>query len=210
MLDLYTEAFRLPHLPFSLLLILIVAYWLLVLVGVGIGDDGDLDLGDSSGPGNGGWLHRVGDFLAIGTVPFILVLSVMSLCMWGLSIGLNAYFNATRSSLVALLLLLPNLLISGFITRIVLIPVRSFFDAAKKIEEANHSVVGREGDVISSQVDSTFGQVSIATNGAPLLLNARTAEGQAPIPKGSRVIVLKSAEDHSIHLVQLSPVNISV
>lgn len=214
------------NLPVTVLLGIILLYWLMVLVGaldsdmdtVDIHADTDVHLdADAHVDGHadvhsdnvlGGLFMRAGRFLRLGQVPLMLVMSILAIFMWPISMLGNYYLNGTadhRSTGFALLMLLPNFIVSALATRMVTAPIAAALKKLSIETDANLPIVGRHGRVQSFQVDQTYGQIEIPTDGAPLLVNARTLDGAAPLPKGTRVIVLEATEGHHYLIRALRP-----
>ena len=212
MTELVSEAIALHNLPATLLLGLIVGYWLLVLLGVADSDTEPMDLdgdgvADVSSSPNGLW-PTCGRFLYLGQVPIMVVVSFMAVSLWMLSMISNYYFNGEpghRSAGVAVLLLIPNALISLVITRIAATPFRKLFSAMDKGSTEVESVIDREAIVTSAQVDERYGQVAITTGAAPLLVNARTSPGEPPLIKGTAVRIRSAGADHAFYFVEPNP-----
>ena len=210
--EILREAIAIHNLPVTVFLGVILLYWLFVMVGVLEADmDGmDLHAGDLHhdvhiGASEGGFWVGCGRFLHLGEVPLMIMMSFLALFMWVISVLANYYLNGSsgdRSPGLALVLLAPNFLVSLLLTRVAVSPLRKVFAAMHKTETEAEKVIGREGRVISAQVDDRYGQVEIITKSAPLLVNARTAQHGAPIAKGTPVIVFSAAEDHSFYLVK--------
>ena len=208
MTELLQEAFSIHNLPVTVLLGLVLCYWLLVVIGlvdaddsgVDFNGDGHADFGDHSAEG-GFWL-AAGKFLHLGYVPFMIVASVLALLMFPFSVLSNYYLNPSRDATIALLLLVPNFLASALLTRIIVTPIKKLFESFQDQIEAETKVIGKEGVVVSIQVDSTYGQVEVPTNGAPMLLNVRVSSGQPAILKGTSVIIFNAAEDQSYYFVR--------
>jgi hypothetical protein len=208
MTELLQEAISIHNLPVTVLLGLVLCYWLLVVIGlldaddsgVDFNGDGHADFGDHSAEG-GFWL-AAGRFLHLGYVPFMIVASVLALLMFPFSVLGNYYLNPSRDATIALLLLVPNFLGSALLTRIIVTPIKKLFEKFQDQIEAETKVVGKEGVVVSMQVDNTYGQVEVATSGAPMLLNVRVSSGQPAIPKGTAVIIFDASEDQSHYLVR--------
>lgn len=215
--EILREALSIHNLPVTIFLGVILVYWLFVMVGVLEADmdgmdihTGDIHAGDLDhdvhvGASEGGFWVGCGRFLHLGEVPLMIMMSFLALFMWVISVLSNYHFNGVpgdRSSALALLFLVPNFLVSLLLTRVAVSPLRKVFAAMHKTETEAEKIIGREGRVISAQVDERYGQVEIITSSAPLLVNARTPSGSPPIPKGTPVIVFAAAEDHSHHLVK--------
>jgi len=239
--EIITEAFGLHNLPVTVLLGVMVIYWIMVLIGVA---DGDMDGADAGGHvdagghleaghgadladghtmeshggitvgghldghaahQSGGFWQSCGRLLHLGEIPLMIVLSVLSLFMWFFSISANVLFNGepgSRSAGMALLLLVPNLLVSLLLTRVVLSPLRGVIRRMQTTESEVERVVGREGTVCTGEVTDAFGQIEIPAKGAPVVVNARVAPGRPAIPKGTRVLVYDAAPDALYYLVR--------
>jgi len=209
MIELFIESIALYNLPVTLLLGLVVFYWLLVLVGVADSETEPMDvdgdgIADVSGSSSGFW-PTCGRFLHLGQVPLSVVGSFLALSLWMFSVLGNYFFNGEpghRSLWMALLLLLPNLALSLIVTRIVTSPFRRFFNMMEESATEVEAVLDREGEVTSRQVDERYGQVSVHTGAAPLLVNARVEAGALPIPKGAAVRVIGAGPDHAFYYIQ--------
>ena len=203
------EAFSVHNFPATVFLGIILGYWVLAIIGMV-----DLEVGaDVGGDGHGlaeaaeaGFWARCGRFLHLGQVPLIVGLSFLALFLWPLSILGNYYLNGTpgdRSAGFALALLVPNVFVSLLLTRVAITPLKRLFAVLHGTKTEAETVVGRAGKVVSAEVDERYGQLEIATSGAPLLVNVRTATGDAPLPRGASAVVFAAAPDHSHYLVKL-------
>jgi hypothetical protein len=212
MSELISEAIALHNLPATLLLALIVGYWLLVLFGIADSDTEPMDLdgdgvADVSSSPNGLW-PTCGRFLYLGQVPLMIVVSFMAVSLWVISMISNYYLNGEpghRSAGVAVLLLIPNALVSLLITRIAATPFRKLFSTMDKGSTEVEAIIDREAIVTTAQVDERYGQVAIATGAAPLLVNARTAPGDPPLLKGTTVRIRSAGPDHAFYFVEPCP-----
>ena len=161
--------------------------------------------GHASHGQNGGFWQSCGRLLHLGEIPLMIVLSVLSLFMWFFSVTANVLWNGApgdRSPTVALLLLLPNLLLSLLLTRMVLSPLRSVIKKMQSSESEVEQVLGREGIVCTSELSDSFGQIEIPAKGVPVVVNARLAPGSSPVPRGTPVIVYAAAPDAVYYLVR--------
>ncbi|NJM37653.1 MAG: DUF1449 family protein, partial [Akkermansiaceae bacterium] len=175
----------------TLALALVVLYWLMVIVGVLDLDtdapdilmdgDGTPDLSHDASTGSI-WLST-GRALGFTRVPIVVWASFLILFMWFISLVLNQTFNADASVSRALILLVPNFIISAIITKIVTIPVGKLFSAMSESDPEAEKVVGRIGTITSVEADESYGQVEIAGKGAPLLINVRTQPGAGTLKK---------------------------
>jgi hypothetical protein len=109
--------------------------------------------------------------------------------MWLGSLILNHYFNDGHFW-KALALLVPNLIGAGIATGILTLPIRKAVRKMNTGIEQEKSFVGMPCVIISSEATSDFGQAEIATCGAPLTINVRTAPGEV-LRRGEEGRILK-------------------
>lgn len=218
MIELFQAAI-LPHqLLLSLLLALVVCYWLLVLMGAldfeadlpeDISLDGDAPSGADTSHGHGlstggAWL-ATGRFLGFSQVPLVVWLSFLVLFLWFGSLMLNEWYNQTGSVQRAALLLLPNLLGSLIVTKLVTLPVAKLFKAMGDADSEAEEVIGRIGVVVSTEADASYGQLEITTANVPLLINVRTQPDAAPLKRGTPAKVIAAGPDNVFYLIESAP-----
>ncbi|MCF7789153.1 MAG: DUF1449 family protein [Prosthecobacter sp.] len=220
MFELFHAAIQPHQLLLSLLLTLVVCYWLLVLLGAldfeadlpdDLGTDGDAHHGTGSthalGMSTGGAWLSVGRFLGFSQVPLMVWLSFMILFMWFGSLMLNEWYNQPGSFGQAALLLLPNLLGSLIVTKLVTYPVAKLFKAMGDADSEAEEVIGRTGVVTSTEADASYGQLEITTANVPLLINVRTQPGVAPLKRGDSAKVISAGPDNIFYLIEPAPQN---
>lgn len=194
------------NLVLSILLGVTTLYWVVVILGaVGVDSlDLDLDLGGTDADvdadlGAHGYFGETLDFLNVGRVPVLILWSVLVLAMW--AIGVLAWpIVGDWSLFLQLLFVLPVLLVSLLLMKVVTLPIAKM---VRKMEadseaEANVKLVGRRCVVSSLTVDTKSGQVEVATAGAPLKLHARTRDEDVVLNKGDEAVLV--AEDADAHI----------
>ena len=215
------QAALLPHqLLLSLLLALVVCYWLLVLLGAldfeadlpdDLGSDGDAHGSSSAAHGHGmstggAWL-ATGRFFGFSQVPLVVWLSFLILFLWFGSLVLNEWYNHPGNLVQALWLLLPNLLGSLIMTKLVTFPVAKLFKAMGDADSEAEEVIGRIGVITSTEADATYGQLEITTSNVPLLINVRTQPGATPLKRGDPAKVTAAGPDNIFYLIEPAPQN---
>lgn len=213
--EVLSEAVRPINLPFTVLLAVVVVYWLLVAVGVcGLdheggdlhagdgavhldghhpGDDGALPHGDASV----GWFSSLLHFVNVGEVPVTIVGSVFALCLWLGSMVTNHYWTGSAPGL-GLVALVPNLLLSAVVTRYLTMPFKPLLRAMNRDGDEHTPIVGRTCEITTSEANAQFGQARIETKGAPVLLNVRVRNSTA-LPRGASCLVVE--EQHGVYYV---------
>ena len=218
MFEFLYEALRPVNLPFTALMVLVTFYW--VLVGLGALDfDSEPALeaghatdihagGDAGGHGGAdlshegaihGALKSVLQFLNFGDVPSMIVVSVMALSFWTISMISNHYLNE-GGLWRALVLLIPNLVLTALITKAATAPLKKLFSALNREYEEHKPVVGRTCTILTSEVTDRFGQAQIDTAGSPLLINVRTF-GEATFAKGESALIIKEDKENNLFTV---------
>ncbi|GEP41918.1 hypothetical protein [Brevifollis gellanilyticus] len=210
MFELFQAAITPHQILLSLLLVLVVLYWLLVILGAldfetDLPDDlsdGDADVSHGHGVNTGGAWLTAGRFFGFSQVPIVVWMSFMILFMWFISLALNELWNAEASTGQALLLILPNLLLSAISTKLVTIPVAKLFKAMADADTEAEEVIGRTGIVCSIEADERYGQLEINARGVPLLINVRTRPGEPTLPKGTPARVTEAGPDHVWYFIE--------
>lgn len=209
MLELFQAAISPHQILLTLLLALVVCYWLLVILGAMDFDtdipDADLDADSDGhhahdGMSTGGVWLTAGRFLGFSQVPLVVWGSFMVLFLWFGSLVLNQVWNPSHNTLQAFILLLPNLISSLVITKLVTIPIAKLLNAMTDAGSEPVELVGLTGTVCSIEADITYGQLEVAADGAPLLINVRTHSGT--LVKGSRAKISAAGPDNAFYFIE--------
>ncbi len=201
MIELFNASISLINLPFSVLLLLIVFYWLSVIVGALDIELFDIDLSsDMDMDHPGGFVNSFLNLLNIGEVPVMVVISVMILTGWCFSMLANYYLNSSMSLLIGAGLLVPNFIVSLVAAGLVTRPLRALFSTFDH-EDTHQKILNRVGTVTTSQVTPTFGQLEIETRGAPIVVNVRTTE-ETILEKGDKAIIYDEDRDKGVYFVE--------
>ena len=214
MLELLKESLVIYAMPATILLTICLVYWLFVIlgaldidavdIGTDVGVDVDMDLdAESSGDGVGGgsaWSSVI-HFFNLVEIPAIVFLSVMSAAFWFSVVSLNSVFNPAQSLVIGFSILVGCFFVSLFFAKLCTQPLKPLFKRLYEGEE-HLKIVGHEAIIKTSKVDEQFGQIEIEKDGAPLVLNARVAEGAEPILKGETVIVYRENRKDGIYFVR--------
>lgn len=183
MLELISLAIQPVNLPYTVVLGLILLYWLSVILGVFniFSFDFDFDPVDT--------LAGIGSVLAwlnLGEVPLMLFASIASVSSWAISISAN-YLLGNSSGQIAGLLVIPNLVISCWIAKLITSPFKLFF---RKQDGFNPEAIGSLCILRDDAIGNRLAEGSVETGGASLILNVRTRDGQF-LPKGTQVLVIE-------------------
>lgn len=206
MKEIWEQAILPQNLPLTILLGLVIVFWLFTLIGAVSADALDVDLDADSHAHDAGGVFAV--FLRLvnaGFVPVTVVLSILILAMWMISMTCNYYFNPAGALILSIGFFFAALVLGLIITKAVTQPLVPLMRKLKAAEDAA-PVVGEIGTVKSIQLDAEYGQVEvIRPDGAPALLNARLAPGSDPAPRGTSVAILSMDEAKGVYLARVLP-----
>ncbi len=163
----------------------------------GEGDDHDADQNDDAD--RGGLLSLVLGPLGIGKLPFSLVWQVYGAVFALTGLGLNAkYIDLGHAPPVgSLAWTMPLALGAGYAVVAALARVLGPALASKESEATSREeLVGRVGTVISTKVDSDFGEVRLRDKtGHDLRVVCRLADGHAPAREKQEIVVVEHDRD---------------
>ncbi len=210
MAEFFLDTIRGPNLFATILLGLVLLYWGSMIFGIfGMDLDADLEIGvdtdldaDFDGHIDGGIAADVLTFFHIGEVPIMILGSFFVLFYWVTTMLSNHYFNADWSMMIALYAVIPNLIVSLFITKFVIWPLTPVFKGMKGT--ASTKVIGNRGFVTTLTLDGKHGQVSIdQTNndGPPIVVNAITENGQK-LNKNQEIKVIRFEDETGVYIVE--------
>lgn len=179
-------------------------------VDVDVDTDVDTDLDSVETGGRAGWFISLLKFMDVGDVPLMVVLTALVGSLWAVSILSSYYFNPSLSGLVALLLFVPDFLISLLIAKIATFPAAVIFRKTNSGIEKNTKIIGRTCYVTTSRVTETSGQAEIRLDdAAPITLNVRCRSDQGKsLTKGDEALILELVEDKGTYIVV--PFNLEV
>jgi hypothetical protein len=149
--------------------------------------------------GAGGWMQTTLVFFNLGKVPFMIVMSFLILSMWAISILVNHYTGNT-SVIISLGLLIPNLVVSAFIAKILTTPFVKVFSYLQN-DPDKQQVLGQVCTVLLPAGSGRIGQAVISNKGNTILLNVKSADGHT-LEKGKNAIVLEFNKDKHYYLIQ--------
>jgi hypothetical protein len=206
-IELFNFAFSGVNLIPTILLALCLVYWLLTIIGlfdldfldldVDVDVDAEVDLDvevdmdlEVDGGGGSGPLHAIASFLNVGQVPFLLVLSLMILNFWILAMLI--YFIPVKvGGLLNGLLLIPAFLISVFISKAEVYPLKGMFKRSKRDNTIENKVLDKRCVMLCDTAFGRLGQAKIIQEGAALVLNVTPEFKTESFNKGEEAFVFR-------------------
>jgi len=219
---LLNASFALVNLPFTIMLIVVVLYWMTVIVGaldVSVLDfdldldadadldfdaDADLDVdaegGDVDGAHSSGeGLRAVLRYLNMGEVPVTIVVTFFVLSSWTISVLANWYLNRSASVLFGLLVFVPNVLVSAHIAKYAAVPFRAVFRQLDKGTSRTEDMIGKRCTVTTTEATESFGRAAIEAKGPPIILNVRTEN--ETLKKGDGAVIVAFNEEAGVYII---------
>jgi len=144
------------------------------------------------------WLNGILIFFNLGRVPFMVFLTFWAVPMWFISVVGNFYLGIT-SIFVSLLLLIPNLFMSLFISKLLTQPLVGIFTKLDA-DEKDDAFEGKIGNAFTNLDSEKPGQVEIENRGVHIRINAITMEGKE-ILRDTEVVVIQYLKDKELYLV---------
>ena len=200
------ELVSVVNLPVTILMGMVVLYWLMVILGVlgmdaidfDLGMDADLDLDVDPGldADAGDLFGGALAFMHLGEVPVMIVGSLVVFFMWLLTVGSNMSINADQNIWLSVGLVIPNIIISLLLSKAIIWPFLTMFKSDQTQVETRENMIGLKGIVKTSEVTEKFGQVEIEIDGPAIVINARTLSGEQ-LAKGdcAKIVAYNSAND---------------
>ena len=197
-----------PTIIFTGLVMFVTLYWVVSLLGMA--DMDTIELGDLGGDTDVANLSSTGFFtglmLKFGLygVPFIIILSLISLIGWLLSYLYTSFLHQYFDSGILYYLfgtgaLVFVLVVSMWLTGIIISPIRKNI---AKIPQRNFSNnVGKVAVVRTLSVTDKHGEAALNDGGAGLILKIRSDNTDNSLKQGDKVLLVAYVEEANIYRV---------
>lgn len=200
-----------PTAVFTVLLLVVLGYWLLALLGLVDFDalGGDLEA-EVRGDFDGAELSSIAGYvvaMGLNGVPFSIVISLLVLVGWVLCSLAGQWLLPLVPTwplqwLVGTGVLLVSAAVSVLVTARLIRPLRGLFVTHNA--QVNQSLVGRTCQVMSLKVTERQGHAQVAQRGANLNIRVRADEPNS-LTKGSTAHILEYDEGTGRYLIQAAP-----
>ncbi len=219
MQELIQVAFLPVNLFFTVLLLLVILYWLSVILGAidlssfdldldidaDVDVDADLDVDvdadvDADAGTTSGWMAGALHFFNFGKMPFMVIMTVVIMSGWLLSI-LSNYYLGKGSIAFAIALFVPILFVSLIIAKVVTTPLIPIF----KRLDSNAEAIDYVGMICRLKLPasaSKFGQAEVLIDGAPNLIYVKTQNDEDLINNGEEAVIIGKTEDERYYLIE--------
>ncbi len=213
MTELFQAALSAENIIYTLLLVLVLLYWLSVIAGgldmnafdIDLDVDADLDVdldADVDGAeGTSGWLAGALHFFNFGKLPTMVILSFAILFAWMINILMNHYWGG-GNLIFALMLMIPNLFISLLLTKVITTPLIPVFQQLNTPEE-DVDFVGMLCKLTVTANQTKKGQAEVIHKNRSLLIYVKVDKDDVvQINKGEEALILRPSKDASYFLIR--------
>jgi hypothetical protein len=221
-MELLTAAFSAPNIIISFFLIAVLFYWLTVIVGaidvdsfdVDIDIDADVDIhADINTPDKnvdvsahgGNWFFGMLRFFNFGRVPFMVVMSILIISLWTISMICNhqgSIFNPNNSFLISLIYVVPNIIVSAFVMKLLSTPLIPIFEKLDTHAKALH-YEGYTAELTTELKPGKVGQAKLFINNSSIVVSVKAKDG-FPLKKGDRITILEENTLQKCYIVEKS------
>ena len=195
------------------MLALVGIYWAIAVFGIidldfldlnfDIDADGDVDVdADLDADTGGGFIAGALEFIHLGSLPLMVVVSGLVICAWSFAVIGNFYLNPSDSGLIGFLIsaavAAPGIVVSS----LALWPIAAFYKRLEDKTDGNLSMIGRTCRVRSDRVDEGFGQAEVKTVEGPLVVNVRIAAESVALKEGDAALIIGEDSEHMLYTVR--------
>ena len=216
---LWQAAIEPVNIFYTVLLGVIVLYWLSVFLGaldmsafdfdvdvdadidvdVDVDVDADIDM-DGEANTTVGWFAGVLHFFNFGKLPFMILMSFVILSMWCLALLSNDYVGHGSWGF-ALAMFIPILFVSLIIGKIVTTPLVPIFkNLDQAVEPINY--IGKICKLRLPASSSKFGQAEVNIDDDVLLIEVKTESDEEVIKRGETARVIGKTSDNKFYLIK--------
>ena len=216
MQEVFDAAFTPNNLVPTVLLIIILIYWLLVILGamdVGFLDfdiDADyesdfeieIDLNTETEIDTevgSSWFMEFLSWFNLGKVPFMVFVTCVSIPSWFISININHYLGI-QQWWISVALYIPNLIFCFILAKFLTIPLVSLFAKLDADEQESINPIGKKCKIILPTSSFDYGQAEIRIEGTTNLINVITQK-DILLSKGDTALVIEKGLKNNTFLV---------
>ena len=219
----FQDAFSPHNIVYSILLILVLLYWITVLFGaldldfldmeVEVDTDIDMDAEvevdtdtEVSEGGTGmGWFLSTLSFFNFGKVPFMIFFSALVISLWTLAMLIHSIWPLSQQWNF-FLTLVPFLFVSLIATKFITLPLKGIHQRLNQEGTRKKDLVGKMATVKLNIRPGKKGQITLDHNDQHFLLTV-SSNSEEVLEKGSQVIIVEYDDQQDHYLV--SPFDIS-
>lgn len=188
----------------TILLILVLIYWITVILGVIDFDflDIDIDLDLDAGESLEGF-QAILAFLNLRDMPVMIVFSILTLIFWVLSMFLYI-LPITPGGFLNGICLIPVFVVSVLLTKVVSNPLKKVFrNSHASAESQEAAIIGQFVTMTCDLTDHRLGQAEVHRDGASILINVKGEIEGETFHKQEEVYVTRKDDRDVYYIVKL-------
>lgn len=162
--------------------------------------DTDTDVDVNEGGGEKPFFQKALEFVNIGKVPFMVVLSVFKFLSWIITLASSVFLGLAAWGWKSVVVLVPVFLIAYIITRYATKPLIKVYDAMGYNGEDPQELLGRIARMKSSISGDTIGAAEVKVQSDVIRINVKSKTGE-PIAYGTEVMISDESSDRKFYLV---------
>lgn len=205
-----TAAAAFPTVLYTVLLGIVVVYWLFVMLGaldtdaLGEGIDADFDGGDVDVDGDGGdggdGAGALSSWFGLRRVPLTISLSLVVLFGWTFTL-LGMHWTEGVSRWVAgPIVFVAATLVAVAIAAVAVRPLAPVFRTHAGKTRADY--IGSTCEISTGHVDATFGQATVTDGGTVLVIPVRCDKPDNGLQRGAHALVIDYDQDREAYVVE--------
>lgn len=213
MTELFQASLSPENVIYTILLVLVLFYWLSIILGV-LGMDGfdieldvdadvDIDIDADIGAGGSadGWFAGALHFFNFGKLPAMVIISFVILFAWLINLLMNHHLG-NGSLTFAIIMMMPNLFVSLVLTKLITTPLIPIFQQLNTPEED----INFKGMICKLTVSANKlkkGQAEVIYKNRSILIYVKVDEEEVDqIKKGEQAVVLRPSKDASYFYIR--------
>ncbi len=172
--------------PYSILLGIVLLYWLTVFIGALDIELFDLEL-DTEANGELGFWGETLTFLNLGQVPFMIFVSLLVLLLW---VGAAAAFGIwSDTPSLGFWVLLPNLIWGLIATKFATIPFKGIHRKMNQSGLSKRDLVGKIGEIVMTVEPGRQGRIEVQNERETIVLDVTCHD--TALSRGQQAIILE-------------------
>lgn len=187
----------------TLLFLLMQLYWIIAIIGLFDFDFLDFDLEGAEGVGPVG---AIAIFINIGKVPIALAYSLLVLNFWILSMLLY-FLPIEAGGFMNGLLLIPAFVVSVFITKYEVQPLKKIFQKRKRRTDIDQRVLKKRCRLLCDLEVGRLGQAEVEHVGAPFVINVMPFFDEETFEKNDIAFVFSKDDEKDVYYIAKSLVD---
>ncbi len=173
---------------------------------LGVDFDTDIDVGadtgvDVDGSGELSGFEKVMQYINVGKVPFMVVLSVFKFIAWIGTLVSSVALNTFSWGWKSMLLLMPVFIITFFLTRLATRPLVKIYHQMGYNGEEAHDFLGRTAVMRSDISGTRIGNAELSINNDLIRINVQSKDGTV-IRYNQDVTIVDEIKARNIYIVE--------